>query len=110
MQGSFKLMDGDLCLGLFTIDSENDLWRYDAAAPNEQQPLVFKLALRDSGMETLLGEIVRDWIINRAPEPNYVFIDALMERVGIEEYDPLAFVAYNGGRFNTDNYYIVPGG
>ena len=107
MQGNYKLMMGDTHVGTFTIDRENDVWIYEAGHSHEEQPLVFKLLLRDQSEKKLSGEAVRDWIIGRAPEPNYEFIDALMEKVGISKYDPLAFVEYNGGRFNKDSYYLI---
>ena len=107
MQGSFRLMEGDAHIGTFEIDSEKNKWMYIAEQSLEAQPLVFRLQLRDHGGNALHGDIVREWVSGRAPEPNYEFIDALMERVGIKEYDPLAFVAYNGGRFNTDKFYLV---
>jgi len=108
MQGDFKLMKDNVHLGTFTIDCENDVWIYTAEASHmEQQPLIFRMLMSKDNIMVLTGNAVRDWIVNRAPESNYRFIDALMERVGIKEYDPLAFVAYNGGRFNTDDFYIM---
>ena len=107
MQGNFMLMKGEAHIGTFEIDSEKDKWVYIPGHSLAAQPLVFKLQIQGQSGATLSGDIVREWIIGRAPEPHYEFIDALMERVGITEYDPLAFVSYNGGRFNTDNYYLV---
>ena len=109
MQGVFKLMQGEAHIGDFVIDSDKNIWTYAAAAETapEAQPLVFRLLMRDQGGDTLSGDAVRDWIMERAPEPTYEFIDALMYRIGIAEYDPLAFVAYNGGRFNKDDYYLT---
>ena len=107
MQGSFKLMEGDVHLGTFVIDSEKDEWVYEAKQAPELQPLIFRLFLQEQNAPMLSGDVVRNFIVGCAPEPNYAFIDALMERVGITVYDPLAFVAYNGGRFNTDKYYLL---
>ena len=107
MQGDFLLMEADKHIGTFKIDSKNNQWDYIAGDSLAEQPLVFRLQIGEQSGNVLSGDVVRDWIINRAPEPNYEFIDALMERVGITEYDPLAFVAYNGGRFNTDEFYLV---
>ena len=110
MQGTFMLMEGDDLVGTFTIDSEKNVWIYCPGDSLESQPLVFRLQLIDNNVTTLSGDIVRDWITGRAPDPGYAFIDALMERVGIAEYDPLAFLAYNSGRFNTDKFYLVGAG
>ena len=107
MYGDFKLMEGDTHIGNFIINSEEDVWSYTAVASLDRQPLIFAIQFERTGQKTFTGNAVRDWITNRAPEPNYMFIDALLEKVGIKEYDPLAFVAYNGGRFNTDKFYLV---
>ena len=107
MQGVYKLMREDTHIGTFTIDSDNDVYSYLAVAQREEQPLLFKLELQGSPEETLSGEVVQTWLVNRAPESNYAFIDALMEKAGISRYDPLAFVEYNSGRFNTDAYYLT---
>ena len=108
MQGIFDLMyEGDIYVGTFEIDSEKNKWVYNADGLFSEQPLVFRLQLKDQEGKILIGDVVRDWLITRAPEPNYTFIDALMERAGITEYDPLAFVMYNSGRFNTDRYYLT---
>ena len=104
MQGTYKLMKDNVYVGEFIIDSINDVFRYTAVAAMEYQPLLFE---RELESKTVLdGEIVQIWLTTRAPEPNYAFIDALMERVGITKYDPWAFIEYNGGKFNTDNYYL----
>jgi hypothetical protein len=107
MQGTFNLMDGDTHIGNFIIDNAANIWTYVSENDLEKQPLVFKLQLRKKNVTTLSGDVVRDWIVGRAPEPTYEFIDALMDKVGISKYDPLAFVQYNSGRFNKDTYYIV---
>ena len=108
MRGTFSLMCGahDKRIGTFVIDSENNIWDYTAELSNDEQPLVFRLMLKDLGGVKLSGDAVHMWIAERAPDPDYEFIDALLERVGIKEYDPLAFVAHNRGCFITDNYYL----
>ena len=47
-------------------------------------------------------------MLERAPEPNYEWIDRLLDQVGIKEYDPYAFFKYNKGRFITDDFYVEP--
>ena len=106
MQGTFRLMEGDSHIGNFIIDSEKDVWVYQPVGDYEPQPLLFKSHIKRHGKAEIHGSIVRDWIVERAPEPTYEFIDALMVRVGISKYDPLAFVMYNGGKFNKDTYYL----
>ena len=107
MKGKFNLMEGDVLVGVFDIDSEADKWFYTAIADNETQPLIFNLLLREQSHSTLEGEQIKTWITNRSPSPFRADIEAVMEKVGISEYDPLAVVAYNAGRWHTDKYYLI---
>ena len=106
MQGNYRLMRDDTHIGTFTINSADGVYTYIAVAHKDEQPLLFKLELQGTVSKTLSGEVVQTWLFTRAPESNYVFIDALMDKAGITQYDPLAFVEYNSGRFNTDKYYL----
>jgi len=108
MLGKYQLKRDDVCLGVFDIDQNEDKWIYTAHTDINLQPLLFKEAFKRQENQLLLsGDVVRMFLVNRAPESNYSFIDALMDKAGIKEYDPLAFVLYNGGRFNTDKFYLT---
>jgi hypothetical protein len=52
-----------------------------------------------------VGEKIKMWIASRVPEPNYEFIDALLQRIGSKDYDTYAFFKYNNGRYISDNYW-----
>jgi hypothetical protein len=97
---------GGLHVGTFTIDRDADSWEYEAAARLDDQPLIFKLELADKGV--LSRDVVYEWLVARAPERHYAMIFTLLERIGIKEYNPLAFVVYNRGKFNTDTFYLEP--
>jgi hypothetical protein len=53
-------------------------------------------------------EVLKIWVLNRAPDTNYEFIDYLIEKAGLKEYDAYGFFKYNNGRYISDRFYFEP--
>ena len=53
-----------------------------------------------------MNENIKMWVIDRAPEPHYEFIDTLIKKAGLKEYDAYGFFKYNKGAFNYDRFYV----
>jgi hypothetical protein len=51
-------------------------------------------------------EVLKIWVLNRAPEPDYEFIECLVEKAGLKEYDAYGFFKYNKGRYISDRFYF----
>ena len=90
-------------IGVLTIN--NDSFSFERNN-TYNGPLPFFITY--SGGELSDSELIKLWISERVPEPHYMFIDALTERAGLTEYDPVGFFEYNKGVFNTDDFHIVP--
>ena len=104
MLDRYTLLLRDEELGKLQIDVECDLWEFEAFA-NKHDKLPYYIKHGFDGMK-YAGENVKHWVTSRAPEPNYEWIDLLLDRLGISKYDAYAFFKYNGGRFNTDRYSV----
>ena len=90
-------------IGTLLVDFDNDRFEIDEN-PNYAGPLPFFLNCPGAVMP--LPERIKLWITERAPEPNYAFIDTLVEKTGLKEYDAYGFFKYNHGRFITDKFYV----
>jgi len=90
-------------IGALYVDFDNDKFNIDI---NERYdgPLPGFILHVDAPMP--INERIKLWILERAPEPNYEFIDALIEKAGLVEYDAYGFFKYNNGQFITDKYYV----
>jgi len=53
-----------------------------------------------------MNENIKMWVMDRAPEPQYAFIDTLIEKAGLKEYDAYGFFKYNKGVFIYDKFYV----
>jgi len=53
-----------------------------------------------------MNENIKMWVLERAPEPQYLFIDALIEKAGLQKYDAYGFFRYNKGAFIQDKFYV----
>ena len=53
-----------------------------------------------------MTENIKMWVMDRVPEPQYKFIDTLIEKAGLKEYDVYSFFKYNKGAFNHDRFYV----
>ena len=90
-------------VGNLTIDIEGDLFEFEPI-PGYDGPLPFFLKSPNSPLST--SEKLKMWVLDRAPEPEYELIDMLIEKAGLKEYDAYGFFKYNGGKFNTDKFYV----
>ena len=54
-----------------------------------------------------MNEMVKMWVLERAPESHNEFIDSLIKKAGLYEYDAYGFFKYNKGHFITDKFYVV---
>lgn len=92
-------------VGTLTVDFDKDVFEIEENSKYDGE-LPFFLLYPKSSMS--LSEKIKLWITERAPESNYTFIDALIERAGLTEYDAYGFFKYNNGRFITDDFYVEP--
>lgn len=56
--------------------------------------------------EIPMNENIKMWVMERAPEPHYLFIDKLIEKAGLTSYDAYGFFKYNKGAFIQDRFYV----
>lgn len=107
MLKKYYLMSGDnqVPVGILTMDVEQDFFSFEKNIDYDGL-LPFFLKYTNNSMTP--SERVKLWITERAPEPNYTFIDALIEKAGLKEYDPFGFFEFNKGAFNTDDFHVVP--
>ena len=80
----------------FSIDVNS---KYNGPAPS---------FIRHSDAPMPIGGRIKLWVLERAPEPNYEFIDTLIKKAGLDKYDAYGFFKYNSGRFLTDKFFTVP--
>ena len=103
MPDIYTLLLCDEELGKLTINTDQDIWKFEVFEDkHEKLPFVIRHGFNGSGYDS---NNVKQWVLARAPEPNYEWIDLLLERLQLDEYDPYEFFKYNRGRFNTDRYH-----
>jgi len=90
-------------IGELLIDYEEDSYDF-MKNRNYKGPLPFFLQFEDSLLST--SEKIKMWVLSRSPEQEYEFIDALIEKAGLEAYDPYGFFKYNNGKFIPDRFYV----
>ncbi|MCL1997895.1 MAG: hypothetical protein FWG65_03920 [Turicibacter sp.] len=90
-------------IGTLEVDVAEDYFNIDIN-PNYDGPKPLFMAYPKAVMP--LQEQVKIWVLERSPEPHYEFIDALVEKAGLDKYDPYGFFKYNKGRFITDKFYV----
>ena len=54
-----------------------------------------------------MNEMVRAWVLERAPESHNELIDSLIKKAGLKDYDAYGFFKYNKGHFITDKFYVA---
>ena len=54
-----------------------------------------------------MNEMVKMWVLGRAPESHNELIDSLIKKAGLARYDAYGFFKYNKGHFITDKFYVV---
>jgi len=92
-------------VGELLIDYDED--RYDFIRNKDYNGSVpYFLQCEDSMLP--LSEKIKIWVLSRSPDQDYEFIDALIEKAGLTEYDPYGFFKYNDGRFIPDRFYVEP--
>jgi hypothetical protein len=89
-------------VGTLHIDIAEDIFDFKL---NENYKGELPHFVSDPGTALSKNELVKMWVLERAPEPNYEWIDALIQKIGCTHYDPYAFFKYNEGRFITDRFY-----
>jgi hypothetical protein len=92
-------------IGVLGVDIEGDHFSFETS-PGYGGPVPYFLRFPDSVLS--MSEKIKEWVLERAPEPNYEFIDALMDRAGMTEYDPYLFFKYNQGQFLNDDFRVEP--
>jgi hypothetical protein len=89
-------------IGILTVDVDKMRFSFDEN-PNydSDKPLFLR---KDFAIP--FEEVLKIWILNRAPEPDYEFIDCLVEKAWLKEYDAYGFFKYNNGRYISDRFYF----
>ena len=90
-------------VGELLIDFKKDKFNF-IQNPKYDGELPFFLEDPESSMP--MEEQIKIWIENRVPERNYTFIDVLIEKAGLKDYDIYGFFKYNKGQFISDKFYI----
>ena len=89
-------------VGVLRIDIEKDNFAFEAD-PHYNGPLPAFLLYSNGLMP--IEESIKMWVMERAPEPHNEFIDALVEKAGLDKYDAYGFFKFNQGKFITDKFY-----
>ena len=92
----------EIPVGVLTIDINKDNFAFEAD-PLYKGPLPAFLLYSNDLAPT--EESIKMWVMGRAPEPHYEFIDALVDKAGLDKYDAYGFFKFNQGRFITDRFY-----
>ena len=92
-------------VGELTIDFDND---YFDISVNDKYIGPVPSFMKYSDAVLPLSDRIKLWVLERSPERDYEFIDALIRAAGLDAYDSYGFFKYNNGRFITDNFYVVP--
>ena len=100
-----KHQTSDTVIGELSVDIEADCF-YFLKNADYTGPLPAFLMYANGGIPE--SDMVKMWVMGRAPEPNAEFIDALIEKIGETKYNAYSFFKYNKGAFITDKFYVVP--
>jgi hypothetical protein len=103
MSDVYTLKSPDGNVGTLRIDIKLDTWEF---TPSETYQGVTPQFIYYAKNGAYTKDDIKEWVLERAPERNYEWIDQLLEKLGLSEYDPYAFFKYNGGRFITDDFYV----
>jgi hypothetical protein len=98
-----KHMDNDVSVGKLTVDVENDSYDFQENTEYTGPQPYF---VRHPATAVSKSEQIKMWVMGRAPESHYEFIDALVEKIGSKQYHAYDFFKYNSGRFITDDFYV----
>lgn len=85
-----------LHIGVLYVDFDKDEFSFDLInkdADDSQKPYFLIKGVNPS---------IKDWILERAPEPNASCIEDAMAEIGIKEYDAYTFFRAKEGRFIYD--------
>lgn len=83
-------------VGVLYVDFNADKFEFELVKkdlPLEQQPYFLLDGVNSS---------IKDWILERAPEPNASCIDIVLQDAGLKEYDAYALFRHKEGRFIYD--------
>ena len=104
----FELRNEDADLhpvGILEIDIESDIFNFILNKEyNGDVPWFIRFA-NDAVIS--MNEMVKMWVLERAPESHNEFIDSLIDKAGLDEYDAYGFFKYNKGHFIIDKFYVV---
>ena len=109
LRGGLKLLDSYYLkykggnIGQLNVDMENDVWQMNI---NDEYSGDVPWIIRHSPGGVPSKELVRNWVLSRAPERNYEWIDRMLDLLGMREYDEYEFFKYNNGMFITDDFSV----
>ena len=92
-------------VGTLAIDIESGVFEFCLNKEYDGEVPWFVRFERDAVLP--MSEMVRMWVMERAPESHNEFIDSLIEKAGLDEYDAYGFFKHNKGHFITDKFYVV---
>lgn len=95
-------------IGYLSVDIENDFYDYKPVAYLDEswkQVQFYHMwkVLGDYGNP----EDIKDWVLNRAPDPYNEAIDLLLEQAHLDKYDAYGFFKYNEGMFIQDDFKCI---
>ena len=99
-----KHKTSDVPLGELLIDIDSDVFSF-LKNDSYNGPLPAFLAYPSEMKES---DKIKLWVLERAPDPNNEFIDALIKKIGETSYNAYSFFKYNNGAFITDKFYVEP--
>jgi hypothetical protein len=98
-------MSNSGCIGYIEFDVDKDIWRFEHNFDYSGDAPTFIKFSRKYNLP--VNEwLVKDWVCERAPEPDFALIDDLMKEISIKDYDAIAFFTAYNGRTNRDEFYV----
>lgn len=103
----YNLLDGTKVIGTFTMYDKDNLQieLIDGLETMSDIPIDFYLEYM-KGQRVFGTKVVKEWIYDRVIPSGRQNIDAILDKVGIEEYNPLSIFLYCNGKCVRDNYNI----
>ena len=99
-----KYRDNPENVGIISVDCETDSYNFTENSGYSGSIPAFLRFKHEVNYP--ISDGLKVWIADRVPEPGYAFIDALIEKAGLKQYDAYGFFKYNKGKFMNDGFYI----
>ena len=92
-------------VGTLEVNIESDLFNFQLNSEYSGEVPWFVSYAKDAVLP--MNTMIKMWVLDRAPESHNEFIDSLIRKANLDEYDAYGFFKYNKGKFITDRFYVV---